>query len=46
MAYQPHLPAIGHLDAEHEFLQANKQHFDGVACHYDQNKNAEILARK
>jgi hypothetical protein len=42
--HHPHLPD-GHLE-EHEFLQANKQHFDGIAYHYDQNKNAEILARK
>ena len=46
--HHPHLPdvVIGHLESEHEFLQANKQHFDGIACRYDQHKNTEILARK
>jgi len=38
--------AIGHPESEHGFLQANKQHFDGVACRYDQSKNAETMARK
>lgn len=31
---------------EHGFLHANKQHFDDIACRYDQSKNAETLARK
>ena len=43
MDHHPHLPDI---ESEHEFIQANKQHFDGIACRYDQNKNTEILARK
>ncbi|KAK2460653.1 hypothetical protein APHAL10511_007123 [Amanita phalloides] len=31
---------------EHVFLQANKRHFDHIACRYDQNINLLTLARK
>ncbi|KAF8626380.1 hypothetical protein AX15_005030 [Amanita polypyramis BW_CC] len=41
-----HRTIVADLPSERDFLQANKQHFDRIACHYDQSNNAVRLAGK